>query len=189
MNLYLAQLFGFIALVTNIISILKNKKKSILIYNGTSNIACIIQYILLEKPTGAISSVIATLRNVVFSRFKGKIPVIVLIIYIIIALAFNLPYCTTIMSIIPLFNIIIYGFGIWQTNIETLKIINVITGLTGMIYDIYALAFVSFVNQLLSFIAGLISYYNYRKNKKICLKGKPLRKARKRKLKKTKKSK
>lgn len=187
--IYIAQIFGAIALLTNAISILKNKKKSILLYNGASNIACIIQYLLLGQLPGAISSAIATLRNVVFSKFKNKIPLIILIIYIAIALGFNLPYCKNIMDIIPIFNIIVYGFGIWQTNIETLKIINIITGFTGMIYDINASAYTGFINQFVSFVAGIISYVEYRKNKKICLRGKKLQMPKKRKLKRTKKSK
>ena len=145
--LFIAQIFGLISLVTNIVSIIKNKKKSILIYNGISNVACIIQYILLGTFTGAISSVIATLRNIVFSRYKNKIPLYILILYFLVAILFNLPYCNGIMSLIPLLNILVYGYGIWQTNIATLKIINIITGIAGMIYDIYALAYVSFINQ------------------------------------------
>lgn len=164
--LIIAQIVGAISLIFNIISTQQNTKEKIFLFNGISNVACIIQYLLLGATTGAISSVIATTRNIVFSRFKKKIPIIVLIVYLIIAISFNAIAVDSIYDIIPIINICLYGIGIYQKDIRVLKCIIVIVGITGFTYDAINMAFVSMINQLISATAGAIGLIRYIKNNK-----------------------
>ena len=132
-----------------------------MILNGLSNFIASIQYYLLDALSGAVSSIIALLRNIVFSLFKKEIPFIVLIGYYIIAIIAIIPTIDKMSSAIPLFNIMAYGYGIYQPNVKLLKIIIIVVSITGIIYDLISLAFADLVNQSLSLTSAVIGYISY----------------------------
>lgn len=163
----IAQIFGLISIFFVTVANVKTKKKEILFFNGIANVFSCIQYCLLGAWTGAVSTIIAATRNAIFSRFKdNNIPLYVLIIYLIIVLIINGFIYTDIISLIPIFNVCIFAYGLWQKDVGRLKIIMIIVGLTGVLYDTINLAFVSVINQSISAITGTIGYIRYRKEEK-----------------------
>jgi len=165
MNIILAQVVGIIGFYLNINSTLKTTKNKVLLYNGLANIASTIQYLLLGAFNGAICCFIATIRNLVFAKYKNNIPIYVLITYILIVIPLNLIGYDGILSLLPTFNIIIYAIGLYQKNIGTLKIITIIISTTGMIYDICNLAIVGAISQACAMISGTMGYLKYKKEK------------------------
>lgn len=163
----IAQIFGLLSFIFNFTSTQKAEKNQILLFNGLANMMSSFQYFALGAYSGAISTIIATLRNVVFSRFKDKVPVYILVIYLVIAISLNLGNITNIISIIPILNICTYGIAICQKDVAVLKIIVITNGALGIIYDAYNLAIVGVCSQLLSLIGGIIGYVRYKKIKKV----------------------
>lgn len=160
----IAQFFALFGLILNVMSTQQEEKKKILLFNGLSNFASSIQYVLLQAYTGAVSCIVATLRNVVFGKIK-KVPLYVLIIYYIIAIGLNIPAYNGLMSLIPVFNIMIYGYGIWQDNVKVTKLIIIIVSITGIIYDAYNLAIVNCLSSILSGTGAIVGYIRYIKQK------------------------
>ena len=162
-NLILAQIVGLFGFVLNITSTLRSNKNKILIYNALANTASIIQYLLLGAWTGAISCFIAVTRNIFFLKYKNNIPLKAFIIYILIAIPFNLIGYNGIISLLPVFNIILYAYGLYQKNVGVLKIITIIVSISGLIYDAFILAFVGVLSQGIAMIGSIIGYLNYKK--------------------------
>lgn len=154
----MAQLFSLAGLILSVYSTQQEAKNKIMLFNSLSNAACCIQYLLLGALTGAISSIIATSRNIIFKRFNDKVPIYILLIYYIVTLLLNYNAFNGIISFIPVFNIMLYGYGIWQNDIKFLKIIIIIVSVTGFIYDIVNLAFVSCFSQSITLTAAVVGY-------------------------------
>lgn len=162
----IAQLFGVLGFVFNFLSTQKEEKNQILLYNGLANALSGIQYFFLGAYSGAVSTFIATGRNIVFSRFKKSVPLIILIIYLIIAIMFNIQNVTSVITIIPIINICTYGIAICQNNVKVIKIIVILNSILGLIYDACNLAIASMCSQLFSLIGGIIGYTRSKKIKK-----------------------
>lgn len=160
-NILIAQIFGILAVIFFIISTQKNTKGQILIYNGLANAMAAIQYVFLNAWTGVISMIIAILRNIVFSRYK-QVPLYILIIYLVIAIGFNLTLYDGILSLVPMIKIVIYAIGIYQKDVKVLKIIMLISCIISIAYDAINLAIVSMINQVISSIAGIIGLIRHK---------------------------
>lgn len=162
----IAQLLGLISFIFNFTATQQNMKNKILLHNGLANLFSGFQYICLGAYSGCISTFVATTRNIVFSRFKEKVPMYVLIIYLIIAISLNYNNINNIIAVIPVLNICTYGIAICQKDVGVLKKIIITNGCLGLIYDIINFAFVGACSQILGVIGGIIGYIRYKKVKK-----------------------
>ena len=153
-----AQLFGIAAFTFNFLSTSSTNKRAILTYNALANFSNSLCYLLLGAFTGVISSVVAVIRNLVFDKYikrKKKIPFLILVIYLIVALIINIPFVKNVLDIIPIFNIIIYGIALWYGNVFILKIATTVAGVTGIIYNFIVQAYTSMLHSI-SDLLGLI---------------------------------
>lgn len=162
----IANIVALFSFIFNIVGTQKNKKNQVLLYNGIANVLSCIQFMLLNAWTGAISCILAAMRNVIFSLFKNKIPLIIFLIYVIIVISLNLPAITSLISIIPVFAIILYGYGLYQNNIAILKIIIIIVNISCLIYDIYNYAFVLALSDSLASSCAIIGFIRYQEKEK-----------------------
>lgn len=162
----IAQLFGLMSFVFNFTATQQAEKNQILLHNGLANAFSGIQYLCLGAYSGFISTLIATTRNIVFSRFKDRVPLYVLIIYLIIAITFNIGTVTSLIAVIPVLNICTYGIAIYQKDVGVLKRVMILNGCLGLVYDLVNLAFLGACSQLLGIIGGVIGYVRYKKLKK-----------------------
>lgn len=168
-NIIIAQIMGAFGFVANIFSTQQNTKKKTVAYNMLSNCCCGVQYILLGAYNGAISILVAIARDTIFMRFKKKIPLYVLIIYIVIAIIVNIPCYDGLISLLPIFNIVAYGIGVYKTDVKYLKIVIIFVGISGAIYDAASLAIVGMISNTFLAISGIVGYIRYKKlhNKRI----------------------
>lgn len=161
-NIIIAQIMGLLCFVANIFSTQQDTKNKTMIYNRLANCFSGIQYILLGAYNGAISILVAITRDTVFIRYKKKIPLYILIIYIIVAITVNIPCYNGIISLLPIFNIIVYGIAVYQNNVEYLKLAIIFVGISGAIYDAASLAIVGMFSNTFLAISGIIGYIRYR---------------------------
>lgn len=167
-NIVVAQIFGAFCFAANILSTQQDTKRKTITYNILSNCFVGIQYILLGAYNGAISILVAIARDTLFMIYKKKLPLYVLIIYIIIAVLVGIPCYNGPISLLPIFNIIAYGIGIYQDDVKYLKIVIIFVGISGAIYDASSLAIVGMTSNAFFAISGIIGYMRYKK--KISLK-------------------
>lgn len=168
LNKILAQIFGIMATCVNGVQATSIKKDNILKYNCLANTFSAIQYILLGAYTGCSSCIIAAIRNIIFGHYnkKGmKAPKWVLIAYIIITITINIPLYNSWYSIIPVMNIVVFGYAIWQDNVVITKLGSMFAGATGLVYNFLVEAYVSLINALIDLIGGTIGFIRKLKEK------------------------
>ena len=153
----IAQVFGAISILLNIIVVQFKTKEKILIGMIISNLVVATQFFLLNAITGGIISLINVIRCFVFYLFK------VLLIFEIIVIVSGIISWQNIWSILPIFATIIYTYAIWQDDVLTIKYISAITGLTWAIYDIIVRAYVGVIQGIIQFISSIIAIIRYKK--------------------------
>ena len=157
----IAQLFGIMASCLNGIQTTSIHKENILKYNCLANTVSAIQYILLGAYTGVTSCLLAAARNIVFAHYnkkEKKAPLWVLITYIVITITINIPLYNSWYSIIPVMNIVVFGYCIWQENVTITKLGSMFAGGTGIIYNLIVEAYASIITALIDLIGGTIGF-------------------------------
>ena len=161
----IAQILGITVFILNIIGNTKLTTKKVYKYNSICNGISIIQYSLLTAWSGAICCLIALTRNKVFGKFKDKIPLYVLLVYIMITLILNAKFINTPLDIIPVVNIIIYAIGLWTKDIMKIKKVGIFTCIIGIIYDYSKGAYATVLNEIIDGIVGIRCVFILNKNK------------------------
>lgn len=168
MQFILAQICGAIVLVFMVISVQFKTKEKIVMCSVLGNVFAAIQFFLLGALTGAVISVINTIRCLIFYLYKKKDikpSFVILIIFEIIAIISGITSWQDIWSLIPIIVTIIYTYGLWQDNV---KIIRITTGMAGFgwtIYDIVVRAYVGAVQETCQLISAIIALYKNRNTK------------------------
>ena len=164
----LAQICGIIALILVVISVQFKTKEKIVMYMVFANFMIAIQFFLLNAITGAIISIINTIRCIVFYYYKKKEmkpSFVTLLIFEIIAIVSGIISWQNIWSLIPIIVTVLYTYGLWQDNVKVLRIMVGIVGGGWAIYDVVVKAYVGAlqeVSQLISAIVSLVrNHYQY----------------------------
>ena len=165
-NFIIAQVFGVLVFIAGILSYYKNSTKEVLLFNGISNTLCALQYLFLGAYTGALCCIIATTRNVVFSRFKKDIPVSLLAAFIVILILTNCMFVKSVIDIIPIINVFIYSIALWTKDIIHIKRTSLIACIDGVVFNAYKRAYIGVIYEVVFAYAVIISYMALIKEKK-----------------------
>ncbi len=133
-----------------------------------ANIVVAIQYFLLNALTGAIISILNTIRCLVFYFYKKKDmkpSLIVLIIFEVIAVISGIVSWQDMWSLIPIIVTVIYTYGLWQDNVKVIRITTGIVGAGWAIYNVVVKAFVGALQEIAQLISAIISLYRGKKEK------------------------
>ncbi|MCR5223659.1 MAG: YgjV family protein [Bacilli bacterium] len=163
----IAQVFGVCIFILNIITFSYKETNKVLLFNGLANALSIIQYILLGAYTGALCCTIAVTRNVIFSKFKDKVPVIYLIIYVVLVIIINASFVKSIIDIIPIINIIIFAIALWTKKIKLIKVVGIFTCVDGVFYDFVKKAYTSIINEVIDGVVGVICLLRIKKDEMV----------------------
>lgn len=165
----LAQICGVIALILTVISVQFKTKEKIVMCSVFANLVVAIQFFLLNAITGAVISVINTIRCIIFYYYKKKDKkpsLIVLLIFEIIAIVSGITSWQNICSIIPIIVTVVYTYGLWQDNVKVIRITTGLAGFGWAIYDIIVMAYVGAIQETSQLISAIIALLrNKDKNK------------------------
>ena len=162
MEFILAQICGIIALVLTVISVQFKTKEKIVMCSIFANVVVVIQYFLLGALTGAVISIINTIRCLVFYFFKKKDmkpSFIVLIVFETVAVISGIISWQNMWSIIPIVVTVIYTYGLWQDNIKVIRITTAIVGFGWAVYNVVVRAYVGAIQEMAQFISAIIALY------------------------------
>ena len=164
----IAQILGALVFILNIVGHAKLTTKKVYLYNSICNALSIAQYSLLGAWSGALCCLIALIRNFVFGKYKNKVPLYILLIYISVVILLNFKLIHNVLDLIPVINIIIYAIALWTKDIMNIKIIGVFTCIIGIIYDYTNRAYVTVLNEIIDGIVGIrcISILNKKKKRR-----------------------
>ena len=156
----LAQICGVIVLILTVISVQFKTKEKIVMCFVFANLVMAIQFFLLNAMTGAIISIINTIRCIIFYYYKKKDKkpsLMILLIFEIVAIVSGMMSWQNMWSVIPIIVTVIYTYGLWQDNVKVIRVTTAIVGLGWAIYDIIVMAFVGAIQEISQFVSAMIA--------------------------------
>ena len=145
MYIVLAQVFKIISAFFGIAADKSSNRKKIYLYNAISNFFSGVQYYFLNAIAGAISSFVAIFRNVIFYKYQKKVPLYVLILFLIGLILINCGSYVNYLSIIPVSLVVLYTVALYINKVRIIKYVVIITCLLEIVYDVYYLAYAGIV--------------------------------------------
>jgi len=167
MNFIIAQIIGIVLLIVLVLMWQQTNKKRLLFFGIIGSTLSVIQYVLLNAITGASLELINSVRNIIFYFFEKnnkKPSVIVLIVFIMISIAIGMFTWQNLYSIIPIIVIIIYAYGLWQSDIKITRILACVYAAGITIYHILILAYTGAITSMIVCISIIISIIRYNKS-------------------------
>jgi hypothetical protein len=155
-----AQVVGVIEFVFNVIGNLKMTTKKILIYNSICSALAILQYCLLGAWAGIACCAAVIIRNIIFSRYKKKIPVSILLLFIAVAIALNIPTIHNVFDALLLANIVAYSIALWTKNVLAIKVVGLATCFTCAAYNYVNGAFAAILSNAVIAIVYIRCIYD-----------------------------
>ena len=123
-----AQIFGALALAILIISLQKNSKTKLLLYQSISSLLYALQYLFLNAYTGCFMNLICMIRNMIFNQYpKKRPPIYWLIITIVLMIFFSSLSYTGVISFLPMIAVILYSIALWHGNLTVIRTTEIIS--------------------------------------------------------------
>lgn len=161
----LAFVIGIIAVVFYLLGYLQKKRKNIILFNVTSRILYIVQYILLGAFEGAVldvagtvSSCVAQKKNAAFIKKYIKVFFILANLFII---GMGLVVYENIYSILPIIGVLLHTGAFWVDNEKTIRRISFLGSPFWLAYNFICGAYGSCIGDILSMVSIAISMYRY----------------------------
>lgn len=158
---FLAQLFGLIGLIILVISFQQDKKDKLLKYQVFSSLFFSIQYFCLNAITGALMHGMTLIRNIIFKRFKTKVPIIYLIIIISFMVILSAISYEGIISVFPAIGVILYSIAIWHGNLTMTRCVEIFGCILFIIYNIKYFAITGLITTIIEMMSAIIAIYRF----------------------------
>ncbi len=163
-SFWIAQIFGLIGAIVNIISMQINNKKKILICYAFSNFSYSVNFFLLGANTGAILCFlqgIETIVNGVLSNKNIAIPKWLTIVYLILAIIFGSLTFSNLIDMLPIIGGIIYVLIIIMSKEAKIRKLTFVSMMVWSIYDFVVKSYVAGVNDLLMLLSTAIGIFRF----------------------------
>lgn len=160
MTFILAQICGFIVLILTVISVQFKTKEKIVMCFVFANIVATMQYFLLNATTGAVVSIINTIRCIIFYYYKKKEKkpsFMILLVFEVVAVVSGIISWQNIWSMIPIIVTVIYTYGLWQDNVKVIRLTTAIVGLGWAIYNVIVMAYIGAIQEISQFVSAVIA--------------------------------
>ena len=162
-----AQIFGALALAILIISLQKNSKTKLLLYQSISSLLYALQYLFLNAYTGCFMNLICMIRNMIFNRYpKKRPPVYWLIITIVLMIFFSSLSYTGVISFLPMIAVILYSIALWHGNLTVIRTTEIISCSLYILYNIKVLAITGLIATIIELVGAILAVYKFDIKKK-----------------------
>ena len=148
----MGQLMGFVYMFFLIFSYFQKYAKGLLLYQSLAFLFKGIHYFLIGGLSGAVTSIISCLRNLVFTKVKSKVLMILFIILYIIIGYFTF---TNLFSLLPVLATILYSFFVYIKNPKYLRISSLFTSFIWLTYNIYLFSYSGIITQVILIISNI----------------------------------
>ncbi len=162
-----AQIIGYIAVVLFLLSYLQKTRLRIIGFNFTSRILYIVQYLMLGAFSGAvldvlgaISSLVASKKNVGFVKRYAKAIVILLDASMVVA---GILLYENIFSILPVLGVLFHTTAFWIDDERIIRIVSLIGSPFWLVYNFVSRAYGSAVGDALTIASIIVAMVKYRK--------------------------
>lgn len=166
---YIAQIFGFFALILLVLSYQNTKKEKFLLIQIFANIFFGLQYLSLKAFSAFCSSIISLIRTLIFFKYEKKdkrTPLLILIIILVVISIFGALTYEGIYSLIPIVITLAYSYGTWQKKLKLTYTIGIFAAILWIYYNFLVGAYIAIIGsifELLASISGLIKLTRFNK--------------------------
>ncbi len=169
MNIYIAQIFGIMAIACIVISLQFKKKTKMMFMQMIANVFYAIQYFVLHAYTAVATSLVTVLRCILFNKYdksRKKIPKRLSLLLIVIVLIIGIFSFDGYLSLIPIITSISYIVGASIKNAKIYKIVFGICSFLWLYYNFKVGALVSTLGNIFEIISTIIALSRYKKKSK-----------------------
>ena len=160
MNIILANVFGFIALLISIYMYQAKNKKDLFLRQLIYTFFMLVEFLFLKAYIALYITLISFLRSLLYYNYQKhnkKIPnyyLVFIIMLFLISLFFNYK---SVFSIIPLLIGIMYTLTLLNKNVNKIKIICIVLSFLWIIYYLIIQAYISIIKSIIDIIAIVYS--------------------------------
>ncbi len=159
-----AQLFGILTIISNVIAMQMKNKKQIIFCYILANFFSSINFMLLKSYSGAIIclfAIIQTFINNFFEKNEKKMPYTLISLYIIISIILGAITFRTYIDILPIICSILYTLIIIQNKEKNIRKIALINIMIWVVYDILYKAYTASISDSITTISTIIGIYRF----------------------------
>ena len=147
-----AQILGFLALITSIISIPQKTKNRYILCYIIQNIFSGVQYLLLNKLIACILCLICIFRLIVYryrEHYSKNLNIFILLFFILVNIVMSIITYNSWWDIFPSIASILVCYTIWQEKIIIIRLGCLISKILWGIYAIISLAYFSLIMDII----------------------------------------
>ena len=163
-SFWIAQVFGLIGAVANIVSMQINNKRKILVFYAVANFSYAINFFLLGAFTGAALCFIqgiTTIINGILDVKNIEIPKWLIGIYILLSLTMGIYTYSGIIDLLAIMGGILYALIISSSKESRIRKLTFLSMIGWTIYDFFVKSYVAGINDLLMLISTTIGIYRF----------------------------
>ncbi len=161
----MAFVVGVVAVCFYLLGYLQKRRSNIILFNVTSRILYIVQYVLLGAFEGAVLDVAGTVSSLLAQKknvpvIKKHIRIFILLVNAFIVLAGLMVY-ENIYSLLPIAGVLLHTGAFWLTDEKKIRIVSFLGSPFWLAYNFLSGAYPSCVGDVLSMVSIGISMYRY----------------------------
>ena len=145
------------------------KKKHILTTQIGASFCYLIVYVIKGAWSGVFIEILEELKNIIFIKIEKnnkKIPLYVLIIFILLLVSVSIFFYDGVLSLMPLLINILLFLSTYFKNPKYIRYTMIISGLLWGIYNLYVGAYIICIGNVLEIVSALISIKRHKEKNK-----------------------
>ena len=152
-------------MITFLLSYQQKKRKNIILFNASSRVLYIIQYIMLGAFEGAVLDILGTLSSVTAqNKDKGiiaKHPKFFAVVFNLIISIVGMLLYENVFSIFPIIGVILHTSAFWISEEKTIRKVSFLGSPFWLVYNLASNAYGSAIGDVLTMISiGIAIYRN-----------------------------
>ena len=168
-NFMIAQFFGILGIIFSVLSMQMKTKRNIMLMLLALNLASALNFLFLNSiPASLVCffAVFETFINYLFDSKDKKVPIYIIIFYIIVNILLGASAYSTPLDIIPIACAIIYCLTVCMKKESTIRKLMFSNQSLWLVYDIIVKAYMFSISNILTLISIIIAMYRYDYKKK-----------------------
>ena len=165
-----ATVIGVVAVCLYLLGYLQKRRKQIILFNVSSRILYILQYVLLGAFEGAVLDVAGTITSLLAQKkstaFIAKHLKLFIVAASVLIIAAGLFVYEDWISVLPIIGVLLHTGAFWLSNEKVIRIVSFIGSPFWLLYNFLSGAYPSCVGDILSMVSLAISMFRYDFHKK-----------------------
>ena len=159
-----AQFFGILGIISNVIGIQLKQKKHIMLAFLIANFLFAINFALLKAYSGAVICFIQgveTFINYSYDRNNKKCPKLLISAYLFVTIICGIFTCNNMIDILPVLSSVFFIMAIMQSKEKYIRLLTLIFISLFVIYDVFVGAYMALISDVIFNISTIISIIRY----------------------------